>query len=494
MVRDSQLSNALQITDVNDFLAPSTNCILPLNGGATFDATQNDINVRQKAPAGSVLTPIIPTKTNSSNSTKAKVTVSDCLSCSGCVTSAETVLLSTESKDSFKTVMKRARHGDRTTYNIVALSQQSVASIAAQQGLSLTTTARKLATFLQQEGEFDAVLDLSEMRQISLLQASEEFIHRYNSGHSLTITSACPGWLTYAEKTQGQAVLDCISSIRSSQAMLGSFAERLKPEKEKKTMWISAVMPCHDKKIEVARPEFTTVNNGTDSERELNCVLTTEELIDIISEADFSIKEAQESNLTYLLGPRDDNRFGEKVGSESGGYADFILREASRKILNKELENGPLITEKASRSGDIKSVTVSNFDGSKKLCFATAYGFRSLQSVLRKVKRGESPYNYIELMACPGGCTNGGGQISMPEEDIVSNPGALKQKTKDHLMRVNEVYFDAPETHDSTARSRIEGLVEEHLASREDTTKTKESLNIQIQSRNVSSGMSSLAW
>lgn len=493
MGRDSQLSNALRITDVNDFLGPSTNCILPLNGGATFDVKQNDMNVVQKAPAGSVLTPIIPIKATSSNSTKAKVTVSDCLSCSGCVTSAETVLLSTESKDSFKSIMKRARHGDQTSYNVVALSQQSVASIAAQEGLSLTTTAQKLATFLQQEAGFDAVLDLSEMRQISLLRASEEFVLRYKSGRTLTITSACPGWLTYAEKTQSQAVLDCISSIRSPQGMLGSFAERLSLDKGKKTMSVSAVMPCHDKKIEAARPEFATVNNGTDSERELNCVITTEELMDIISESDFSIQEAHESNLTYLFGPRDDNRFGEKVGSESGGYADFILRAASREILNKELENGPLITKKSSKSGDIKSVTISNIDGSKKLCFATAYGFRSLQSVIRKVKRGESPYNYIELMACPGGCTNGGGQISLPEE-VISDPGALKQKTKEHLMRVNEAYFDAPEIHDSTLSSHIEGLLDGQSASREGTAKMKERFNIQIQSRKESSGMASLSW
>lgn len=220
----AQLSNVLRITDVNDFLAPSAACILPLEGGAQPSAKGTTAVVKVgEEPAGSVLTPIVPMQAPVSGSTKARVTVSDCLACSGCVTSAETVLLSTASRDQYRNFVTQDGATKSKTFSIIALSQQSVASIAVHFGLQMTETVRKLATFFRKRHGIDVVIDLSLPRQLSLIEAANEFIQRYKAGKKLTITSACPGWVTYAEKTQKDVVLDCMSSIRSPQGILGSY-------------------------------------------------------------------------------------------------------------------------------------------------------------------------------------------------------------------------------------------------------------------------------
>ena len=251
-MREAHLSNALRITDVNDFLAPAAECILPLNGGALPEKVENAIAKLPAEPAGSVLTPIIPSQSVDVGATRAKVTVSDCLACSGCVTSAETILLSSESVDAFKKITIAEEAAKR--FLIVGLSQQSVASIADHVGMPLEKTARKIAGFLKTHCRFDAIVDLSFTRQLALLEAAEEFLERYKSGKQLTITSACPGWVTYAEKTQGPEVLDSISRVRSPQGIFGALADKVRGPNDGRPLWVSSIMPCHDKKIEASRP------------------------------------------------------------------------------------------------------------------------------------------------------------------------------------------------------------------------------------------------
>ncbi|KAI0564474.1 Iron hydrogenase large subunit [Gracilaria domingensis] len=404
----AQISNVLRITDVNDFLAPSTACVLPLEGGAQPSSNgKADVIKIGNEPAGSVLTPIIPTQTPISGVAKAKVTISDCLACSGCVTSAETVLLSNASLETFRSFVQLRDESQLKSFSVVALSQQSVASVAVHFGLQLTETARKLTTFLKQVLCVDVVLDLSLPRHLSLIEASKEFIERFRSGKQLTITSSCPGWVTYAEKTQGNVVLDCVSSVRSPQGMLASLAPYLRPPGEERITWVCAIMPCHDKKLEASRPEFVSEEDGERISKDIDCVLTTSELLELLEENQFDLPSAPETNLNSKFSASSTEEFGVNVGSSSGGYAEFILRAASKELLGVDLPVGNIITEKASRSGDLRTATVSN-KGGESLTFATAYGFRCLQTILRKIRQGQCKYHYIELMACPGGCTNGG--------------------------------------------------------------------------------------
>ncbi|PXF50122.1 Cytosolic Fe-S cluster assembly factor NARFL [Gracilariopsis chorda] len=487
----AQLSNVLRITDVNDFLAPSAACILPLEGGAQPSAKGTTAVVKVgEEPAGSVLTPIVPMETPVSGSAKARVTVSDCLACSGCVTSAETVLLSTASLDEYRSFATQNAASKSERFSIVALSQQSVASIAVHFGLQMTQTARKLATFFRRRHGIDIVIDLSLPRQLSLLEAATEFIQRYRAGKKLTITSACPGWVTYAEKTQKDSVLDCISSIRSPQGILGSMAPHLRPSGDRRPVWVCAVMPCHDKKIEASRPEFVRNQSDGSIQKDIDCVITTGELLDLLTENQFDLISAEQSDLGSKYSSTGSHEFGVNVGSSSGGYAEFVLRVASRELFGIELPRGSIITEKASRSGDLRTATVSNKDG-EALTFATAYGFRCLQTILRKVRQGQCKYNYIELMACPGGCTNGGGQISIPG-DSKGDLRSWKLQADNHLKNVNSVFHNAPEVLNPLAVSGVRELYNAMVKELTNSDGLKP-LRMPIQSRQTN-GIGSLSW
>lgn len=447
MSRGGRLSSALQVADVNDFLTPATACVLPLGGGAVASL--------DTAPPGSVLAPIIPTATAASTGVRnvqhtAKVTLSDCLSCSGCVTSAETVLLSSANLDTAREVLLSARSSTvrQELYVVVALSQQAVASVAVQIGLSLDEAACVLASFLKDSLHVDCVMDLAFARQFALHESAVEFIDRHQSGEKVVVASACPGWITYAEKTQGQDVLDTISLVRSPQAIAGALVPRLLAEElskhegsctqdsvasARKRTWLMSVMPCHDKKLESSRPNF-----ANDGHPEVECVLTASEILELANELGVDLVSLRRTPLDsrFSVGP---HGFGTATGSGSGGYADYVLRVAARELLGVELKDGQRIEmEKVSRSGDVRSVTVRSEDGSRQLRFGTAYGFRSLQSVLRKIRRGECEYDYIELMACPGGCNNGGGQAPAPSTD--------KKGMASHLAKVEEIYASAKNT------------------------------------------------
>jgi len=154
-----------------------------------------------------------------------KISLKDCLACSGCITSAETVMLEKQSLGDF---IARINSGKTV---IVSVSPQSRASLAAFFGLSQSQVLRKLAALFKSMG-VKAVYDTSSSRDLSLIEACNEFVSRYQKNQSSCgqetganlpmISSACPGWICYAEKTLGSYVLPYISSVKSPQQVIGA--------------------------------------------------------------------------------------------------------------------------------------------------------------------------------------------------------------------------------------------------------------------------------
>lgn len=557
MTEPGQLSNALRITNINDFLAPTNSCVLPLDGGAIPTPVTN-------APAGSVLAPIIPTdsaSTSSSTTTSsvAKVTVSDCLTCSGCVTSAETVLLSTASLEKLQAHVQaqqtkvngneQAQAQTKAMTSVALVSRQTMASIAARYNVTMHCAAGRIVTFLRTRLHFDAVYDGFCFTQFSVVHTTRQFLKRFdditlddnksNSRHEKTtthknenghavddnsstktqnrtnswrpfLTSACPGWLTYAEKTQPDNVLACLSSTPSTQASFAKLVHSIHAEKpptshqqhqhdktngknhpSSRITWTLSIAPCHDRKIEAVRPEFQAY--GPD------CVITSSELDTLMNDPQysFSFAEAAETSLDSItfdddlfLFPRQrqgQQKQGEEIRvatttaeSTSDGYAAHAARTMAQVMLGaSEKDTYDMVKfEKVSKSGDVTVATIRvpqaqpherEHDGQRKLLlskalsranakgsledelehdhdqsvrfktmkFATAYGFRSMQSILRKIKQGTCEYDFVELMACPGGCTNGGGQL--PPRS--AGDGYDRTESKKLLNEVNERFF-----------------------------------------------------
>ncbi|KAL8137266.1 hypothetical protein V2J09_003267 [Rumex salicifolius] len=448
-----KFSPTLRIGDLNDFIAPSQACIVSLKG------IKSNSNTSQRRIQEKVVPPVEPLNTD-----PVKISLKDCLACSGCVTSAETIMLEKQSVDEFVSNIGKGRPV------IVSISPQSRASVAAHFGLSPLQVLRKLTTFFKSMG-VKAVFDTSCSRDLSLIEACNEFISRYKQSQlrhddqsetsTPMISSSCPGWICYAEKTLGSYILPYVSSVKSPQQTIGSIIKHhichkmgLRPD----DVYHVTVMPCYDKKLEASRDDFVVEMEYQDENHkksgvmatEVDSVLTSGEVLELMQSKSVNFSTLEESPLDKLLTNVTDDGHLYGVNGSSGGYAETIFRYAAKELFGREIE-GPL-EFRTLRNSDFREVCLE-IEGKVVLKFALCYGFRNLQNVVRKIKIGKSDYHFLEIMACPSGCLNGGGQIK-------PKPG---QSAKDLIQSLENVYMDEVLVADPFHNPVVKGLYDEWL-------------------------------
>jgi iron only hydrogenase large subunit-like protein len=232
------------------------------------------------------------------------------------------------------------------------------------------------------------------------------------------LASACPGWICYAEKTQGSAVLDHISRVRSPQSIMGSLVKSVVSQREGipySEVYHISIMPCYDKKLEASRADFISKEHDCP---ETDLVLSTAEAFDLWGSkesTDTSDKQCFDSVLT-------ESRFPVMTlsGGGSGGFAERIMLHIARKLnCCVPLE----INFKQLRNKDLLEAVVQ-INGTE-FRVAKAYGFRNIQNIIQKIKHRRCNYDYVELMACPSGCLNGGGQIKLEDSSELDNVTSL---------------------------------------------------------------------
>ncbi|KZT57751.1 iron hydrogenase [Calocera cornea HHB12733] len=263
------------------------------------------------------------------------------------------------------------------------------------------------------------------------------------------LASACPGWVCYAEKTHGE-MLPFMSRVKSPQQVMGTLVKEWLGKRWGKTpdqIYHVTVMPCYDKKLEASRQDFYSEQYST---RDVDCVLTTGELALLLREKGLDLSAPVntesspfESEIPALV---------PHPGSTSGSYLHSLIHSISITSATKLV----LDVRPVRGSADYVEYTlkpVETEDGPSKPVFraATCYGFRNLQNLVRKIARdtgvqtgkgalGRMPgatarrrlrpatgsaelenagYDFVEVMACPGGCVNGGGQ--MKPSDVVKS-------------------------------------------------------------------------
>ncbi|NXS32449.1 NARFL factor, partial [Pomatostomus ruficeps] len=272
---------------------------------------------------------------------KARISLNDCLACSGCITSAESVLVSQQSHGQIRRVLARnkAAAAEEQKLVLVSVSPQSRASLAARCGLGVLETAQKLTTFLK---SVHHVLDTTFSRTFSLVESQREFVRRFrrhagDTGTLPMLASACPGWICYAEKTHGSFILPHISTTKSPQQVMGSlvkgyFAEQqdLAPDR----IYHVTVMPCHDKKLEASRPDFFNQEHQT---RDVDCVITTGEVLKLLEEEGVSLPDVDPSPLDNVFGGGTEELRGHRGGG-SGGYLEHIFRHAARELFGIQVD------------------------------------------------------------------------------------------------------------------------------------------------------------
>eukprot|EP01147_Barroeca_monosierra_P000036 gene36-3432_t len=407
----------VQLGDLNDFISPSQACIKPVeinreDGKPAKIAIEPDGTYTQVQEDGSKI-----------KLEKAKITLNDCLACSGCVTSAESVLIE---KQNHQELLKAIEEKSSDALVCVCMSQQSYSSLAVRFNLTAIEACKRLVTFFKSLG-VDYVFDVSIARSLALRESGKEFVRRLKNerenGALPIITSACPGWICYAEKTRPET-LPYISNVKSPQQIMGSlikyhFASRagILPEK----VFVVSVMPCFDKKLEASRQDFYSDLYRT---RDIDCVIVSHEVETMLEERRILLQDLSPSSLDCVIEPgRNDECVGH-VGSSSGGYLHHVLAYATRELYGIKLDS---IEMKTRRGEDYKDTQVFVND-KVVLRFATAYGFRNIQNMVRRLRQQKCPYQYIEIMACPKGCVNGGGQIRHADPSMATETPVLVEQ------------------------------------------------------------------
>ncbi|XP_048188420.1 cytosolic iron-sulfur assembly component 3 isoform X2 [Perognathus longimembris pacificus] len=395
----SPFSGALQLTDLDDFIGPSQDCIKPVKvdkkpgSGVAKIHIEDDGSYFQVNPDG-----------GTQKLEKAKVSLNDCLACSGCVTSAETVLITQQSHEELWKVLdaNKTAAPSQQQLVVVSISPQSTASLAVRFQLNPTDTARKLTSFFKKIG-VHYVFDTAFSRNFSLLESQREFVRRFrgqaDSKEALPVlASACPGWICYAEKTHGSFVLPYLSTVRSPQQVMGSLVKDFFTQQQHLTpdrVYHVTVMPCYDKKLEASRPDFLSQQYQA---RDVDCVLTTGEVFQMLEEEGVSLSELKPAPLDGLTSSTSDEPTSHRGGG-SGGYLEHVFRYAARELFGIHVDE---VTYRPLRNKDFQEVALER-EGQVLLHFAIAYGFRNIQNLVQKLKRGRCPYQYVEVMACPSG-------------------------------------------------------------------------------------------
>lgn len=424
----SHFSGVLQLTDLDDFITPSQECVKPVKVEKKQGRSIAKIQIEDD---GSYFQ--INQDGRLQKLEKARITLNDCLACSGCITSAESVLITQQSHEELYRVLRNNKQSGVAEQKIVVLSvsPQSRASLAARYSLSSSEAGRRLTTFFKKLGVHH-VFDTSFSRTFSLLESQREFVERFQRKEQdkkalPMLASACPGWICYAEKTHGELILPYISTTRSPQQMMGSLVKGyfagqkgLSPQQ----IYHVTVMPCYDKKLEASRPDFYLSEAET---REVDCVITSGEVLKMLEEEKVSLSDVEPAPLDKMFSSVCGDELLGHAGSGSGGYLHHVFTHAARQLFGEELKE---LTYKTLKNKDFQEVTLER-DGVVLLRFAATYGFRNIQNLVQKLKRGKSPYHFVEVMACPSGCLNGGGQIkSLPE-----------QSNKELLQQVEDLYM-----------------------------------------------------
>ncbi|CAI2724697.1 unnamed protein product [Schistosoma spindalis] len=525
---DNKFSSVIQINTIDDYIAPTQACIKPVKIDKSAGKTRS-VKVEEDGSYTAI------TEDGSKYSLqKASISLNDCLACSGCITSAETILISEHSSTVFSDILLQNRSkkiNDRTII-VVSLSPQTIANLLSHvtalpesklarafhcfqvsNSLSksdMSTFRTFIASCLFSIG-IHVVTDITWARDICLYEAGLEFIEHFTkrgdkcADHLPLFSSICPGWICYAEKSpltssspsssehSEFSIISHISNVRSPQQIAGRVIKLLGEEK----CFHVSIMPCFDKKLEASREEFSVPSKSISDFYipDVDLVLATNELLCFLESL------IDESNGIVLFSfPEHTSEVGESqrlilerlyeifcvkmshgktgvgfahfpllvnemlpmyrhIGSGSGGYAACILKMAAEELFSVKLKSNILEDERVLtrhlQNRDIQELILFNSKEDRSLAesllsplsnrtpyrhfeiqpkallvFGIANGFRNIQTIVQYLRKtyqsrkcdnpdlikfrqikAHYPFDYVEVMACPNGCINGGGQI-----------------------------------------------------------------------------------
>lgn len=321
----------------------------------------------------------------------------NCTNCGQCIQACPTGAL--HEKETIDDVWVKLKDPD--TYVVVQTAPAVRVALGEEFGMPIgTNVTGKMVTALKRLG-FDKVFDTNTGADFTIVEEANEFIERFKENDSLPmITSCSPGWVKYIEMNYPE-LLPHLSTCKSPHQMFGALIKTYFAKKEgipPEKIYMVSVMPCIAKKFERQRPEMK--NEGL---YDVDNVITTRELSRMIKQANIEFDKLEDSTF--------DSPMGESTGAAAifgttGGVMEAALRTAQDTLTGKDL---PKIEFDQIRGGEgIKRATV-NIAG-KDIKVVAASGLANAQKIMEEIKSGKADYQFVEIMACPGGCVMGGGQ------------------------------------------------------------------------------------
>ena len=322
----------------------------------------------------------------------------DCVNCGQCVAVCPTGALTI--KSDVEQVWSEITNPDKKV--VVQMAPATRVAIGEMFGLEPgENSIGKMNAALRKIG-FDLIFDTNFSADLTIMEEATEFLSRLKSGENLPMfTSCCPAWIKYLE-TEHPDLLNHLSSCKSPMSMLSPVLKTLVPEHfniPRENLVVVGIMPCTAKKYECKRPELT--HNGRP---DTDYVLTTQELGRMIKEAGI--------NFNALEPEAPDSPFGEYTGAgtifgASGGVAEAAVRTAYEFATNEPL-NDVDIKQMRGTTNRCRDIEL-DLKGTK-LVVRVVSTLKEAEKSLREIKEGKAQFQMLEVMACPGGCINGGGQ------------------------------------------------------------------------------------
>ena len=332
--------------------------------------------------------------------------LSTCVNCGQCIMVCPTGAL--KEKPHIAEIKKNL--GDPSKTVIVQYAPSISVSLAEEFGFPAGQNIIGLMNAALRRIGFNFVFDTSFSADLTIMEEASELVHRVSNGGVLPmITSCCPGWVKYAEEF-GHDILPHLSSCKSPQQMMGAIIKSYFAETEgiaPENIYSVSVMPCTAKKFEQQREEMT--QNGIS---DVDAVLTTRELARLIRLYGIDVKQLEPELADSPLGTR--SSAGKLFGS-SGGVMEAAIRTAHYFVTGKEMVKFQVKAVRGLQGRKEAKVQMGDLE----VGVAVVSGLKNAEELLQEVRAGRSDIHFIEVMACPGGCINGGGQPIGTDENAV---------------------------------------------------------------------------
>jgi iron-only hydrogenase group A len=358
-----------------------------------------------------------------------------CVSCGQCAVICPVGAIS--EKDHIEKVWEALDDADK--HVIVQVAPAVRVSLGEELGLPLgSIVTGKLVSALKILG-FSKVFDTNFTADLTIMEEGHELISRIQNGGKLpVITSCCPGWINFAEHEYPD-LLENLSTCKSPQQMFGALAKTYYAQRENidpKKIFVVSVMPCTAKKYEAQREEMS-VNQ---EDQDVDAVLTTRELGKMIKQMGIDFVNLREQKFDK---PDEETSGAAAIFGASGGVMEAALRTVKEVLENKSLE--VLEFENVRGFEGIREADIKINDQTYKV--AVVHTLANARIISDQIIAGTSPYSFIEVMACPGGCVGGGGQPY----------GTTNEKSRERIHAIYQVdrLTRVRKSHDNAAVSNL---------------------------------------